>query len=197
MSQLVPRELYTNSSTWNSTVWQLAAISGPAIGGLVYGFFGVRIAYLGVLVFLITAMVLLGLVKNHPAPPRVEGETLIQRLSTGLKFVYNNQILLGAMSLDMFAVLFGGAVAMLPVFAAEVLNVGPQGLGFLRAAPQQEGAATAVDVARKLVESDHVAAIFGPTDDDRGCRVWAEHHLFCPVKEFLPVVFFTDDERHV
>ena len=135
MSQLVPRELYTNSSTWSSTVWQLAAITGPAIGGLVYGFFGVRVAYLGVLLFLIIAMIMLGFVKNHPAPPRVEGETLVHRLATGLKFVYHNQILLGAMSLDMFAVLFGGAVAMLPIFAAEVLKVGPQGLGFLRAAP--------------------------------------------------------------
>ena len=135
MSQLVPRELYTNSSTWNSTVWHIGAITGPAIGGLIYGFFGVRIAYLSVLFFLMVALLLLGFVKNRPAPPRVEGETLIQRLSTGLKFVMNNQILLGAMTLDMFAVLFGGAVAMLPVFAAEVLKVGPQGLGFLRAAP--------------------------------------------------------------
>ena len=135
MSQLVPRELYTNSSTWNSTIWHIGAITGPAIGGLVYGFFGVRIAYLSVLFFLILALTILGFVKNRPAPPPVEGETLIQRLSSGLKFVFNNQILLGAMSLDMFAVLFGGAVAMLPIFAAEVLKVGPQGLGFLRAAP--------------------------------------------------------------
>ena len=135
MSQLVPRELYTNSSTWNSTVWHIGAITGPAIGGLVYGFFGVHVAYITVLFFLVIALVLLGLVKNHPAPPVVAGETLIHRLSSGLKFVLNNQILLGAMSLDMFAVLFGGAVAMLPIFAAEVLKVGPQGLGFLRAAP--------------------------------------------------------------
>jgi MFS family permease len=135
MSQLVPRELYTNSSTWNSTVWHIAAITGPAIGGLVYGFFGVRVAYLGVLFFLLTALVLLGIVKKHPVSFPAAGETLIGRLSSGIKFVYHNQILMGAMSLDMFAVLFGGAVAMLPIFAAEVLNVGPQGLGFLRAAP--------------------------------------------------------------
>ena len=135
MSQLVPRELYTNSSTWNSTVWHIGAISGPAIGGLIYGFFGVHVAYMTVLFFLMIALTLLGFVKNHPAPPAVAGETLVQRLSSGLKFVYNNQILLGAMSLDMFAVLFGGAVAMLPIFAAEILKVGAQGLGFLRAAP--------------------------------------------------------------
>ena len=135
MSQLIPRYLFTNASTWNSTMWHIAAITGPAIGGLVYGFFGVRIAYLSVLFFLLLALAVLSMVKNRPAPPLVEGETLLNRLSSGLKFVYKNQILLGAMSLDMFAVLFGGAVAMLPIFAAEILNVGPQGLGFLRAAP--------------------------------------------------------------
>ena len=135
MSQLVPRYLYTNASTWNSTAWHIAAITGPAIGGLVYGFFGVRNAYLTVLFFLLLALLLLSFVKNRPVPPMNEEETLLQRLSSGLKFVFKNQVLLGAMSLDMFAVLFGGAIAMLPVFAAEVLLVGPQGLGFLRAAP--------------------------------------------------------------
>ncbi|NCA74754.1 MAG: MFS transporter [Alphaproteobacteria bacterium] len=135
MSQLIPRYLYTNASTWNSTAWHIAAITGPAIGGLVYGFFGVRNAYLTVLFFLFLALLLLSFVKNRPAPPVNEEEKLLQRLSSGLKFVFRNQVLSGAMSLDMFAVLFGGAVAMLPVFAAEVLMVGPQGLGFLRAAP--------------------------------------------------------------
>ena len=135
MSQLIPRHLYTNASTWSSTMWHVAAITGPALGGLIYGFFGVRIAYLSVLFFLLLAILLLGFVKNRPMPQFVAGESLFARLSSGLKFVFNNQVLLGAMSLDMFAVLFGGAVAMLPVFAAEVLMVGPQGLGFLRAAP--------------------------------------------------------------
>lgn len=135
MSQLIPRHLYTNASTWNSTMWHIAAITGPALGGMVYGFAGVRVAYLSVLLFLITALFLLIFVKNRPLPQSDIGETIFQRLSSGLKFVFKNQILLGAMSLDMFAVLFGGAVAMLPVFAAEVLMVGPQGLGFLRAAP--------------------------------------------------------------
>jgi len=135
MAQLVPRHLYTNSSTWNSTIWHIGAITGPAIGGMVYGFMGVRAAYLSVLLFLFLSFVLLLFVKNRPAPVYEKGETLLHRLSGGLKFVLKNQILLGAMSLDMFGVLFGGAVAMLPVFAAEVLKVGPEGLGFLRSAP--------------------------------------------------------------
>lgn len=135
MSQLIPRHLYTNASTWNSTMWHIAAITGPALGGLIYGFFGVRTAYMSVLFFLLLALSLLFFVKNRPVPQTESGETLVQRLSSGLKFVFKNQVLLGAMSLDMFAVLFGGAIAMLPVFAAEVLMVGPKGLGFLRAAP--------------------------------------------------------------
>lgn len=135
MAQLVPRHLYANASTWNSTVWHIAAITGPAIGGLVYGFFGARIAYLSVVFFVVVSIVLLSAVKNYPVPPVTDKETLYHRLATGIRFVFRNQVLLGSMTLDMFAVLFGGAVAMLPVFAAEVLHVGPQGLGFLRAAP--------------------------------------------------------------
>ncbi|MBL7137716.1 MAG: MFS transporter [Bacteroidales bacterium] len=135
MTQLVPRHLYTNSSTWNSTAWHIAAISGPAIGGLIYGFFGVQVAYLIVVGFVIVALGLLLVVKRYQNPEILMTENIWQRLSSGIRFVFRNQILLGTMSLDMFAVLFGGAVAMLPIFAAEILFVGPQGLGFLRAAP--------------------------------------------------------------
>jgi MFS family permease len=149
MSQLIPRHLYTNASTWNSTMWHIAAITGPALGGMIYGFFGVRIAYLGVLFFLLLALGLLGFVKSRPMPEYEAGETLYQRLSSGLKFVFKNQVLLGAMSLDMFAVLFGGAVAMLPIFAAEVLMVGPQGLGFLRAAPMLGAVAMSLVMAHR------------------------------------------------
>jgi len=135
MAQLIPRHLYLNSSTWSSTTWHIGAITGPALGGLIYGFFGVRVAYLSVLFFLILALLLLSFVKNRQMPTQESGESLYKRLSSGLKFVFKNQILFGTMSLDMFAVLFGGATAMLPIFAAEVLFVGPQGLGLLRAAP--------------------------------------------------------------
>jgi MFS family permease len=135
MAQIVPRELYTNSSTWNSTTWHIAAITGPAVGGLVYGFFGVKIAYMTVITAMLISFFLLGIIRDRPAPERNADEKLFERLKTGIRFVFSNQLLLGAMTLDMFAVLFGGAIAMLPVFAAEVLKVGPQGLGILRAAP--------------------------------------------------------------
>jgi MFS family permease len=135
MAQVIPRSLYANSSTWNSTVWQIAAITGPAIGGLVYGFFGVKIAYMAVIFFMLLGLILLGNVKKYEVPAREKEESLFDRLASGIRFVFKNQILLASMSLDMFGVLFGGAVAMLPIFAAEILKVGPQGLGFLRAAP--------------------------------------------------------------
>jgi len=135
MAQIVPRELFANSSTWNSTVWHVAAISGPAIGGLVYGFFGINPAYFIVVCFVLISLLFFLLTGNIPMPLKEAKETLFQSLASGVKFVFRNQVILGAMSLDMFAVLFGGAVALLPIFAGEILHVGPEGLGFLRAAP--------------------------------------------------------------
>ncbi len=114
--------------------WQVAEISGPAIGGLVYGFFGVGWAYFFVSLFSLLGFVFFLIVKKRPMPEKKE-EPLLTSLATGLKFVFKNQILLSAISLDMFAVFFGGAVAVLPIFADQVLNVGAEGLGFLRAAP--------------------------------------------------------------
>jgi len=135
MAQIVPRELYPNSSTWNSTIWHIAAVTGPAFGGLIYGFVGIEVAYATVIGFVIMSFLFFLQMRNLPLPLRDVKEGLLESLTTGIRFVFRNQILLGALALDMFAVLFGGAVAMLPVFAAEVLNAGPQGLGFLRAAP--------------------------------------------------------------
>jgi MFS family permease len=134
-AQIVPRELFPNASSWNSTTWHVSAITGPALGGLIYGFFGVKIAYEAILSFAVLSIALLTAIPGRPVPAALVMEPLKRRLLTGLRFVFRHQILLASMSLDMFGVLFGGAVSMLPVFAAEVLHVGPQGLGFLRAAP--------------------------------------------------------------
>jgi MFS family permease len=135
MTQIVPRRLYANSSTWNSTIWHIAAVSGPAAGGLVYGFAGIHAAFMCVVFFSAISLIFFYRSKSVPLPPRTAGEGIFTSLSTGIRFVFGHQVLLGALSLDMFAVLFGGAVALLPVFASEVLHTGPQGLGFLRAAP--------------------------------------------------------------
>lgn len=135
MAQIVPRSLYANSSTWNSTIWHIAAVSGPAAGGLIYGFVGINAAFICVVIFSALSLVFFYTSKSVPLPLRAAKEGIFTSLSTGLKFVFGHQVLLGALALDMFAVLFGGAVALLPVFASEVLHTGPQGLGFLRAAP--------------------------------------------------------------
>ncbi len=133
--QLVPRELYANAVTWNTTVWQVAAVSGPALGGLLYGFTGITSAYATVVVLIALSLSLITFIAARPVPQTEVRESLKTRLRDGISFVFNNQVLLSALSLDLFAVFFGGAVALLPIFASEVLRVGPEGLGLLRAAP--------------------------------------------------------------
>lgn len=135
MAQLVPREHYASSSTWNSTNWHIAAVTGPALGGLIYGFINITAAYLSVIFFFIAGFIFFLSIRNRKTPERENKETLRHSLSTGIRFVFKTQVIFGAMTLDMLAVLFGGATAMLPVFAAEILHVGAEGLGLLRAAP--------------------------------------------------------------
>lgn len=147
MAQIVPRNLYANSSTWNSTVWHIAAVSGPAAGGLIYGFGGMHAAFLCVVAVSAFSLMFFFSTKKVPLPERTKNEPIFSSLSSGIKFVFQNQILLGALALDMFGVLFGGAVALLPVFASEILFVGPQGLGFLRAAPAFGAVAMALMLA--------------------------------------------------
>ncbi|HEY3012153.1 MAG TPA: MFS transporter [Gemmatimonadales bacterium] len=134
-AELVPRPLYPNAVTWRSSTWQLAEVVGPAIGGLVYGFGSARAAY-GVDAALMGVGVL-SLVRMRHAPKRgaSSAESFLESLATGVRFVRGQPVILGALTLDLFSVLFGGAVALLPVFAAEILHVGPEGLGLLRAAP--------------------------------------------------------------
>ncbi len=136
LGQIVPREMLTSAATWNSTNWQLAAVIGPAFGGLLYGFSGVVPAYSGVFILYAFAIYLISRVKSKRVAPVINtGENIFERINVGIRYVFKNQILLGAFSLDMFAVLFGDAVALLPVFASDILKTGPEGLGVLRSAP--------------------------------------------------------------
>lgn len=134
-AQLVPKELYGNMSTWNSMAWQIAEISGPAVGGLMYGFFGVGPAYSLVTILNAAGWTFFSFIEKKPLPEKTKKETMRESLMSGLKFAFGNQIILSAISLDMFAVFFGGAVAILPIFADKILHIGAKGLGFLRAAP--------------------------------------------------------------
>jgi MFS family permease len=133
MAQIVPKRLYPNSSTWNSSSWQLASILGPMTGGLIYGFYGITITYYVIIAFVFISLVCIFFLKPHP-PAFIPKESIIKSLTEGVQFVFKSKMMLGAMSLDLFSVFFGGAVALLPVFANDILKVGPQGLGMMRAA---------------------------------------------------------------
>jgi MFS family permease len=137
MPQLLPdRALLPNAITWNSTTYQGSAVLGPAIGGYLIAHLGVANSYVVSTVLLALALFQFGRIASRPLPP-TEGERLNLKDSvlSGLKFIFSNQLVLAALSLDMFAVLFGGAVALLPVFASDILKVGPTGFGHLEAAP--------------------------------------------------------------
>jgi MFS family permease len=134
MANIIPKEHYANSSTWNSTGWQIASIAGPAVGGLVYGYAGISVTFFMILVFILISFACVFFLKKQPAH-FIPKENIYDSLSAGIKYVFKSRMMLGAMSLDLFSVFFGGAVALIPVVASEVLHVGPQQFGMLRAAP--------------------------------------------------------------
>jgi len=134
-AELVPRTLFKNAITWRSGSWQLAAVLGPALGGLLYAVGGTRLAY-AVDVALMALAVTVMLSIRHRSPERTRtAEPVWESVAGGVRFVAREPVILGALTLDLFSVFFGGAVALLPIFAAEILHVGPTGLGLLRAAP--------------------------------------------------------------
>jgi MFS family permease len=133
MAQILPKKLYPNASTWSSSSWQLASILGPAAGGFVYGFYGITPTYLVIVSFIFVSIVCIFFLKKHP-PTFIPKESSTKSLTEGINFVFKSKMMLGAMSLDLFSVFFGGAVALLPVFANDILKVGPEGLGIMRAA---------------------------------------------------------------
>jgi MFS family permease len=144
MPQLVSREHYTNAVTWYSTMWEGASVIGPALGGFLIKFYGIEWSYMVSMVLMACGFISYGLVRNKPLPPVTAEQGMIEKIKAGLKFVFSNQIILAAISLDMFAVLFGGAVAMLPAFATKILHAGPDGFGLLRAAPAMGAVSMAI-----------------------------------------------------
>ncbi len=138
MSQIIPRELYTQSATWNSTAWHIGSILGPVIAGLLYGYnhsFHANWCYGITCVLFVCALVCFGLIKSKPMPAKTKDETFMESMTVGVKFVFKNKLVLSALSLDLFAVLFGGAVALVPAFTDKILHLGPEAYGLLRTAP--------------------------------------------------------------
>jgi len=134
---LVPREHYPNSSAWSSTAWQAGAILGPACAGFLYAALDLSGTLIVVLVLQVITWLMLSRIRARPVERDAAGrdESLWDSLKQGIDFVFKTPIILYSISLDLFSVLFGGVVAILPVYAEDVLHVGAQGLGILRAAP--------------------------------------------------------------
>jgi MFS family permease len=156
LTNLVPTEDLANAIAWNSTAWQTATILGPVAGGLLYGA-SAEVAY-GAAVLLFGAAAALVAQVPRPAQRRVAERPSWTSLVAGFRYVWHEKIVLGAISLDLFAVLLGGATALLPAYARDILVVGPWGLGLLRAAPGF-GAMAVVFVLGARPIRDHAGAI--------------------------------------
>lgn len=130
---LVPKNLYQNAATWSSSTWKIAAVLGALCGGFFIDIFNVDNTLLLVFILVILSLFFVFFIKKKPILNKNIGEPMMQSLKTGVQFVFSNKIILGALTLDMIAVLFGGTVAILSVFAQDILHVGARGFGILNA----------------------------------------------------------------
>ncbi|NND12106.1 MAG: MFS transporter [Flavobacteriaceae bacterium] len=132
---IVPKNLYPNAATWSSSTWQMATVLGPAFAGFTISWIGVHWSLCIIFgLVLLSFFILLWIPKKPILNPKI-GEPVIQSLKEGVRFVFKTKAILGALTLDMIAVLFGGAIALLPIYAQDILKVGSEGFGVLRAAP--------------------------------------------------------------
>jgi len=158
-AEVIERELYPNAVAWRSSTWQLAAVVGPAAGGLVYGFSGAAVAYACVSVLMFASLIAVWTITHRTAPEQTADIPVSESVRLGFRFLIAQPAILAAMSLDLFSVLFGGATALLPIFA-QLLRVGPEGLGILRAAPAIGSLVTGMIVAHRPPMKRAGAALF-------------------------------------
>lgn len=151
MPNLVPQAELSTAIAWNSSSWQIATITGPVAGGLLYGLHEYA-SYGTALTLLAIAAILVGLIPKPPQHRSGEAKSLAT-LFAGFRYVWSEKIVLGAISLDLFAVLLGGAMALLPVYARDILHAGPWGLGLLRAAPGVGALIVAAWLARNTIRN--------------------------------------------
>ena len=145
---IVPKKNYPNAATWSSSTWQMASVIGPAFAGFSIGWIGVHWSMCIILAFSLLALIFLFKISKKPILNPKIGEPILQSLKDGLGFVFNSKAVFGALSLDMIAVLFGGAVALLPIYAQDILHVGSEGFGILRAAPAVGASITMLSATR-------------------------------------------------
>jgi MFS family permease len=148
LALIVPKKVYPNAATWSSTTWQLASVLGPALAGFSIGWIGVHWSMCLVFFFSILALTALSQISRKPILNPKLGEAMADSLKEGLRFVFGTKAILGALTLDMIAVLFGGAMALLPIYAQDILQVGAEGFGILRAAPAVGAALTMLGSTR-------------------------------------------------
>ena len=144
---LIPREIYANGATWTTIGWQSGVIIGPMLGGLMLAFLGRETSLISVAVLLSLCFLLVNLLSKRTFP-KIETERVLQSLGEGFRFIAKTKIVLWAISLDLVSVLFGGVIALLPIFAEDILKIGPEGLGYLRAAPSIGALITMIALTR-------------------------------------------------
>jgi MFS family permease len=148
-AEIVPRETYANAVAWRSSLWQFGAVVGPALGGVLYGFSGALAAYAVEAALCLAGWILYALIDYTHRPRTAREGSIGENLTVGIRFLLTQPELLGAQLLDLFSVLFGGAPALLPIFTSEILHVGPEGLGVLRAAPAAGAVVISVFLAHR------------------------------------------------
>jgi len=134
-AQVIPIEHASRGASLTSATWTASAIVGPAVGGLAIALVGIPATYLALAALMAISVLAITRIARKPMPPPDRSERVLHSLASGVRYVAGHKVLLGSMALDLFAVFFGGAIALLPVFAADILGVGPIGLGLLRTAP--------------------------------------------------------------
>ena len=165
LPHLVPKEHFVNAVAWGATIFQIANITGPALGGLLFtlpihgSLNGAAVVFLFTLLTLIWFVILVG--SLHVRPGRMEQRSIsVEVILAGFRYVARSKLLLGSISLDLFVVLLGGAVALMPIFAHDILKTGPTGLGMLRAAPAAGALLVSVVVISRPIQRRAGALMF-------------------------------------
>ena len=144
---LIPREIYANGATWTTIGWQSGVIIGPMLGGFMLAFLVRETSFISVAILLSLCFLLVNLLSKRTFP-KIETERVLKSLGEGFRFIAKTKIVLWAISLDLVSVLFGGVIALLPIFAEDILKIGPEGLGYLRAAPSIGALITMIALTR-------------------------------------------------
>lgn len=162
---IVPKKVYPNAATWSSSSWQIASVFGLAFSGFAISWFGVHWSLCIVFSFVLLSLCTVFAISKKPILNTKINEPIKESLKAGLRFVFKTKSILGALTLDMVSVLFGGAVILLPIFAQDILKVGSEGFGVLRAAPSVGAILTMVATAYLPISKNAgiklLSAIFG------------------------------------